>query len=119
MDRAALRAEARAFFGLDPDAPTVFVTGGSQGAQRLNEGFAGAAADLQAAGIQVLHAIGPKNTLEVEQTGPLPYRVLSYVDRMELRLRRRRPGGLPCGLEHGDRGVRCRTAGDLRSVAAR
>ena len=84
LDRAALRAEARRFFGLDPDAPTVFVTGGSQGAQRLNEAFAGAAADLQAAGIQVLHAIGPKNTLEVPQTGPLPYAVLSYIDRMDL-----------------------------------
>ena len=84
MDRAALRAEARAFFGLDPDAPTVFVTGGSTGAQRLNEGFGGAAADLQAAGVQVLHAIGSKNTLEIEQTGRYPYRVLNYIDRMEL-----------------------------------
>jgi UDP-N-acetylglucosamine--N-acetylmuramyl-(pentapeptide) pyrophosphoryl-undecaprenol N-acetylglucosamine transferase len=83
LDRAALRAEAREFFGLAPDAPTLFITGGSQGAQRLNEAFAGAAADLQAAGIQVLHAIGPKNSLEVAQAGPLPYRVLSYVDRMD------------------------------------
>jgi UDP-N-acetylglucosamine--N-acetylmuramyl-(pentapeptide) pyrophosphoryl-undecaprenol N-acetylglucosamine transferase len=84
LDRAAMRAEARKFFGLDPNAPTLFVTGGSQGAQRLNEAFAGAAADLQAAGIQVLHAIGPKNTLEVPSTGPLPYVVLNYVDRMDL-----------------------------------
>ncbi len=37
LDRAALRAEARAFFGLDPDLPTVLVTGGSQGARRLNQ----------------------------------------------------------------------------------
>lgn len=84
LDRAALRAEARAFFGLDPSAPTLLVTGGSQGAQRLNEAFAGAEADLQAAGIQVLHVIGPKNVLEVPQTGNLPYVVLSYVDRMDL-----------------------------------
>jgi UDP-N-acetylglucosamine--N-acetylmuramyl-(pentapeptide) pyrophosphoryl-undecaprenol N-acetylglucosamine transferase len=84
LDRAALRAEARQFFGLDPDAPTVFVTGGSQGAQKLNESFAGAAADLQAAGIQVLHAIGPKRELAVPPTGPLPYVVLNYVDRMDL-----------------------------------
>ena len=84
LDRAALRAEARQFFGLDPDAPTLFVTGGSQGAQRLNEAVAGAAADLQAAGIQVLHVIGPKNTLEVPQTGGYPYVVLQYVDRMDL-----------------------------------
>ncbi|TCC33360.1 undecaprenyldiphospho-muramoylpentapeptide beta-N-acetylglucosaminyltransferase [Kribbella sindirgiensis] len=88
LDRAALRAEARRFFGLDPDAPTLFVTGGSQGAQRINESVSGAAADLQAAGIQVLHAIGPKNTLEmpreIAETGPLPYVVLNYVDRMDL-----------------------------------
>jgi len=84
LDRAALRAEARRFFGLDPDAPTLFVTGGSQGAQRLNEAFAGAATDLQAAGVQVLHAIGPKNTLDVPSTGPLPYAVLTYIDRMDL-----------------------------------
>ncbi|MFG1623177.1 undecaprenyldiphospho-muramoylpentapeptide beta-N-acetylglucosaminyltransferase [Kribbella sp. NPDC049227] len=84
LDRAALRAEARQFFGLDPDAPTLFVTGGSQGAQQINQAVSGAAADLQAAGIQVLHAIGPKNTLEVPQTGPYPYVVLNYVDRMDL-----------------------------------
>ena len=84
LDRAALRAEARQFFGLDPDAPTLFVTGGSQGARQINEAVSGAAADLQAAGIQVLHAIGPKNSLEVPQTGPYPYVVLNYVDRMDL-----------------------------------
>ena len=37
LDRAAIRAEARAFFGLDPDRPTLLVTGGSQGARRLNQ----------------------------------------------------------------------------------
>lgn len=83
LDRAAKRAEAREYFGLDPDAPTLFVTGGSQGAQRLNEAFAGAVEDLRTAGIQVLHAIGPKNTLEVAP-GRLPYVVLQYVDRMDL-----------------------------------
>lgn len=84
LDRAALRAEARQFFGLDPDAPTLFVTGGSQGAQRINDSISGAAADLQAAGIQVLHAIGPKNSLEVPRTGRYPYVVLNYIDRMDL-----------------------------------
>jgi UDP-N-acetylglucosamine--N-acetylmuramyl-(pentapeptide) pyrophosphoryl-undecaprenol N-acetylglucosamine transferase len=83
LDRAALRAEAREFFGLDPNAPTVFITGGSQGARQLNEAFGGAAADLLAAGVQVIHAIGSKNSLEVAQTGPYPYRVLNYIDRMD------------------------------------
>ena len=43
LDRAALRAKARAHFGLDPQAPTVLVFGGSQGARSLNEAVSGAA----------------------------------------------------------------------------
>ncbi|MGH3672902.1 MAG: UDP-N-acetylglucosamine--N-acetylmuramyl-(pentapeptide) pyrophosphoryl-undecaprenol N-acetylglucosamine transferase, partial [Pseudonocardiaceae bacterium] len=35
LDRAALRAQARAHFGLDTQAPTLLVTGGSQGARSL------------------------------------------------------------------------------------
>ncbi len=95
------------------------MTGGSQGAQRLNEAFAGAAADLQAAGIQVLHAIGPKNTLEVPSTGPLPYVVLSYVDRMDLAYAAADLVVCRSGAEHRHRGVRRRAAGHLRSAAAR
>jgi len=83
LDRAARRAEAREYFGLDPEAPTLLVTGGSQGAQRLNDAFAACVEDLRAAGIQVLHAIGPKNTLDVPAGNP-PYVVLPYVDRMDL-----------------------------------
>ena len=45
-------------FGLDADLPTLLVTGGSQGARRLNDAASGAAADLRAAGVQVLHATG-------------------------------------------------------------
>ena len=52
--------EARADFGLDPTAPTLLVTGGSQGARRLNDAAcAWRCADLLAAGVQVLHAAGP------------------------------------------------------------
>ncbi len=85
LDRLAERAKARAHFGLDPDRPTLLVTGGSQGAQALNVAAAGAAAALAAAGIQVLHAAGPKNavTVEVAPGGP-PYVVVPYLERMEL-----------------------------------
>ncbi len=82
-DRAALRGEARAFFGLDPDRPTLLVTGGSQGARTVNGAVAGAAQDLAAAGIQVLHVVGPKGEVAVP-TGSVPYRVVNYVDRMDL-----------------------------------
>lgn len=55
------RDEARAFFGLDADRPTLLVSGGSQGALRLNEAVEGARDELLAAGVQILHIVGPKN----------------------------------------------------------
>ncbi|MFT4086851.1 MAG: undecaprenyldiphospho-muramoylpentapeptide beta-N-acetylglucosaminyltransferase [Gordonia sp. (in: high G+C Gram-positive bacteria)] len=85
LDRSALRAEARAFFGLDPDAPTLFVFGGSQGAQQLNEAVEGAAGALGAAGIGVLHAYGAKNTIDpASPPGAPAYVGRKYVDRMDL-----------------------------------
>ena len=62
LDRMALRAEARAFFGLDPDRPTLVVTGGSQGARNVNTAVAGSARALGDAGVQVLHVVGPRTT---------------------------------------------------------
>lgn len=83
LDRQAVRAEARAFFGLDANKPTLVVTGGSQGAQRLNTAVSGGWPALQAVGAQVLHVIGPKNSL----ASPDPdYHVLGFVDRMEYAL---------------------------------
>jgi UDP-N-acetylglucosamine--N-acetylmuramyl-(pentapeptide) pyrophosphoryl-undecaprenol N-acetylglucosamine transferase len=86
LDRGALRAEARAFFGLDPDRPTLLVTGGSQGARRLNQAVSGAAGALAAAGVQVLHAQGKHGGAEPSTSrddGP-PYVVVDYIDRMDL-----------------------------------
>ncbi len=83
LDRAALRAEARAFFGLDPDRPTLLVTGGSQGARRLNQAVSGAASALAAAGVQVLHAQGKHGGAEPEPTD-VPYVVVEFIDRMDL-----------------------------------
>ncbi|QIK76824.1 undecaprenyldiphospho-muramoylpentapeptide beta-N-acetylglucosaminyltransferase [Nocardioides piscis] len=83
LDRAGLRAEARAFFGLDPDRPTLLVTGGSQGARHLNESVAAAAPSLAAAGVQVLHVVGPKGEATPER-GEVPYVVEHFVDRMDL-----------------------------------
>lgn len=85
LDRPALRAEARAFFGLDPDLPTVVVTGGSQGARRLNDAVSVAAPVFAQAGVQVLHVVGPKNELFAPETG-VPYVVVNYVDRMDYAL---------------------------------
>ncbi len=86
LDRAELRGEAREFFGLDPDAPTLLVFGGSQGAQRINEAVSAAAADLAEAGVGVLHAYGRKNTLTLPEpiAGAPPYVAVPYLDRMDL-----------------------------------
>ena len=85
LDRAALRAEGRAAFGLDPALPTLLVTGGSQGALRLNTSVSSCAGALAAAGVQVLHVAGPKGDVVVDTApGAAPYVVEQYVDRMDL-----------------------------------
>ncbi|GAA3568339.1 undecaprenyldiphospho-muramoylpentapeptide beta-N-acetylglucosaminyltransferase [Amycolatopsis ultiminotia] len=84
LDRAALRAEAREHFGLDPDAPTLLVFGGSQGAKSVNTAVSGAAKELAAAGVGVLHAHGPKNTLVVQEFPGPAYVPVPYLERMDL-----------------------------------
>ena len=85
LDRTALREEARAAFGLDADRPTLLVTGGSQGARRLNQSVSGAERALAEAGVQVLHVVGAQGEAVVTRgEGEPPYVVLPYVDRMDL-----------------------------------
>ncbi len=85
LDRAALREEGRATFGLRPDLPTLLVTGGSLGALRLNEALSASAARLGAAGVQVLHVTGAGKEVTPDGVSPdVPYVVVPYVDRMEL-----------------------------------
>ncbi len=83
LDRAALRDEALARFGLSADHPTLLVTGGSQGAARINAAVSQAAPSLAAAGIQVLHVVGPQHTLALP-AGAGTYVIEQYVDRMDL-----------------------------------
>jgi UDP-N-acetylglucosamine--N-acetylmuramyl-(pentapeptide) pyrophosphoryl-undecaprenol N-acetylglucosamine transferase len=81
LDRVALRADARRRFRLLVDAPTLLATGGSQGARAINAAMSGAAAGLRAAGVQVLHIVGPNNELDIGETSP-PYVVVPYVEQM-------------------------------------
>jgi UDP-N-acetylglucosamine--N-acetylmuramyl-(pentapeptide) pyrophosphoryl-undecaprenol N-acetylglucosamine transferase len=83
LDRVAMRAEGRSAFGLDPDRPTLLVTGGSQGARRLNQAVSGAAPALAAAGVQVLHVVGPQGDAQPPPS-EVPYVVVPFVDRMDL-----------------------------------
>jgi len=86
LDRIALRGQARAHFGFADDARVLLVFGGSQGAQSINRAVAAAAKDLAVAGISVLHAHGPRNTLDLRQPadGDPPYVAVPYLDRMDL-----------------------------------
>lgn len=86
LDRAALRSAARAHFGFADDARILLVFGGSQGAASINRAVSAAAGALAARGIAVLHAHGPKNTLELPAPGPddPPYVAVPYLDRMDL-----------------------------------
>jgi UDP-N-acetylglucosamine--N-acetylmuramyl-(pentapeptide) pyrophosphoryl-undecaprenol N-acetylglucosamine transferase len=86
LDRSAQRPKARAHFGFADDARVLLVFGGSQGAQSINRAAAPAAKDLAAAGISVLHAHGPKNTLDLREPveGDPPYLAVPYLDRMDL-----------------------------------
>ena len=85
LDRPALREQARQTFGLATERPTLLVTGGSQGARRLNHSVSAAQPELAAAGVQVLHVVGPAGEAAVERGSDDPaYVILPYVDRMDL-----------------------------------
>lgn len=83
LDRPALRRQAHEFFGLDPLAPVLLVTGGSQGARSINEAVYDGAAAILGAGWQILHITGERDPRSTELPG---YRLLAYCDRMELAL---------------------------------
>ena len=88
LDRAALRREARMSFELHPELPTLLVSGGSQGALRINTAVAGAWPELLGSGIQVLHVLGPKNLVpgierSVDQGSGAVYQPVAYVTQME------------------------------------
>lgn len=82
LDRSALRREGAAYFGLDPDRPTLLVFGGSLGALRLNTAFAGSWRDVLDAGWQLIHVTGDRSDLE--DPGVSGYALRRYVDRMDL-----------------------------------
>ena len=77
------RVVAAACFGLDPARPTVLVTGGSQGARRLNELCAQAAASLPP-DTQVLHIAGTSDCARIAAitASRANYKVLGFCDQM-------------------------------------
>lgn len=83
LDRAARRAEALEYFGLD-DRPTVLITGGSLGARSVNATAIASAKDLTCTGYQVLHIQG--GAAEFRDPQVAGYHLVDYCDRMDLAL---------------------------------
>lgn len=84
LDISSQRLAARKHFGLDANRPVLVVTSGSQGARSINTTIARSAAEIVAAGYQVLHIVG-QNKPEVIPTLS-GYFALDYCDRMDLAL---------------------------------
>lgn len=85
LDRNGHRVEARKHFGLREDLPTLLVFGGSQGARSVNVAVADAVPRLTGAGIQVLHVIGARNSLDDIPTGVgAPYVTVPFIESMDL-----------------------------------
>jgi UDP-N-acetylglucosamine--N-acetylmuramyl-(pentapeptide) pyrophosphoryl-undecaprenol N-acetylglucosamine transferase len=73
------KLEARRKLGLRDDAFTVLVSGGSQGARKLNSLMLEAWLAIDDGGAQVLHQVGPKNVDSVSAPADC-YRVEGYLD---------------------------------------
>jgi UDP-N-acetylglucosamine--N-acetylmuramyl-(pentapeptide) pyrophosphoryl-undecaprenol N-acetylglucosamine transferase len=86
LDRSdsAQRSAFRSDLGLRDDAPVLVVTGGSSGAQKINEAFLDSATACQDAGVQVLHITGAGKGDDLRAaTENLPdYHVVDYVNGM-------------------------------------
>ncbi|WP_245854873.1 undecaprenyldiphospho-muramoylpentapeptide beta-N-acetylglucosaminyltransferase [Flavimobilis soli] len=89
---AKVRREAAAVLGIDPDRRTLLVTGGSLGAQSLNDAMTRALDDVAASDAQVLHLTGNGKsealTDALEQRPALAgrYHVREYLEDMHLAL---------------------------------
>ena len=86
VDAPTVRANAAARLGLDPARPTVLVTGGSLGAQSINEAVSGAARELLATGAQVLHLTGrgKADPVRAAVEGLARYDAREYLSEMHL-----------------------------------
>jgi len=88
LDRAGSRTHARAALGFTGDRPLLLVSGGSQGAVAINRATLAARDALLAAGVDVLHVLGPRNVTDDTRRVDHPatgaaYVPVGFVDAME------------------------------------
>ena len=118
LDRAALRAEARATFGLRDDLPVLLVTGGSQGAPR-STGRCSARPRRSPPPASRCSTSPARPTRRRRPTPACPTSCVGFVDRMDLAYSAADAVLCRSGSNTRDRGVRGRAAGDLRAAADR
>lgn len=68
------------YLQLDPTTPTIFIVGGSQGAENLNNVVLDTLPELLEQ-YQVIHQVGPKNISEVESRLPIIFEKTEYKER--------------------------------------
>ncbi|MEN9687562.1 MAG: hypothetical protein RL381_574 [Actinomycetota bacterium] len=73
------RCEAKKSLGFNPNAPLIFVFGGSQGSQAINSAITNSADELLAQGVQIYHGVGANNQLPATREG---YRAVHYISDM-------------------------------------
>ena len=84
IDTSFSKKEACDHFGLDSTRPVIFMTGGSLGAQTLNDSMALAIERLTEKGIQVLWQSGSYYYERFASYHSQRVKVMAYVDRMDL-----------------------------------
>ncbi|MDO5746355.1 MAG: undecaprenyldiphospho-muramoylpentapeptide beta-N-acetylglucosaminyltransferase [Actinomycetaceae bacterium] len=84
-DSHSTRVRAARFFDLHPQRPILLVTGGSLGAQQLNEAMVGALKEGIDPSTQIIHLTGKGKDVEVRKAGAsMPnYRVFDYLNEMD------------------------------------
>ena len=82
-DWSKARAEAKSAiasrYGLNPENPLIFIFGGSQGSQAINQVIAQSLQGLSEKGLSILHGVGKNNTVPDASDS---YRALSYIEDM-------------------------------------
>ena len=84
VDPSISKKDACEYFGLDSTRPVVFMTGGSLGAQTLNDSMAQALPMFREKGIQVLWQSGSYYYERFKAHHCKSVKVMAYVDRMDL-----------------------------------
>jgi UDP-N-acetylglucosamine--N-acetylmuramyl-(pentapeptide) pyrophosphoryl-undecaprenol N-acetylglucosamine transferase len=77
--RTAAKSAITSRYGLEPNQPLIFIFGGSQGSQAINQVISDAREFLNSHGVSILHGVGKNNAIPEPSNS---YRALPYIDDM-------------------------------------